>query len=264
MVEMTPDAVKKVELQPDQVAVWWLGQAGFLLKGSQGPAVAIDPYLSNSCLMSHGIQRRIPVPILPSDLPAELILASHWHPDHLDPETIRPLRERSNVHILGPHSCVRRCRAWGIPENRLHALGWGETFSYAGVRVTAVVARHMNPGALCEDANGYLVDVGKVRVYHTGDTEYDVRLRYLAGADIDVMLSCFTGTGSTLDAQEAAWLASRVRPTWLVPMHFGMFDYSDDPAATDDPAKLIQVYRRLVDEPRVVVPEVGRCITLEV
>jgi L-ascorbate 6-phosphate lactonase len=263
MAKITPHDVRRDSVNAGQVAIWWLGQAGFLFKSVQGQVVAIDPYLSNSCLVSHGLQRRIPVPISPLDIPAELILISHWHPDHLDPETIRPLNQLPDVHIVGPASCIRRCQAWGVSDDRLHALKWGETFLYQDVSVTSVMARHMNPGALCEDASGYLIDLGGIRVYHTGDTEYDVGLRSLAHSDVDIMLTCCTGTGRTLDAQEAAWLASRVRPRLLIPMHFGMFDYSNDPSATDDPMDLIGVYRRLVDDPRVVIPQVGKRILFE-
>lgn len=263
MGSIVPEDILGEQPGTGQVAIWWLGQAGFLLKSADRPVIAVDPYLSDSCAISHGLARRIPIPIAPSRLPADLVLVSHWHPDHLDPETIRSMRQRRQVHIVGPSSCIRRCRLWGVPDERLHTLNWGERFSYMSATITAVVARHMVPGALCEDANGYLIDLGGIRFYHTGDTEYDVRLRKLERAEIDVMLTCFVGIGRMLDAQEAAWLASRVRPSLLVPMHFGMFDYSDEPWATDDPSDLIRVYRRLVDQPQVVVPQMGRPIIVD-
>jgi L-ascorbate 6-phosphate lactonase len=263
VAEISPQDVLNKPLRSQQVGIWWLGLAGFLLRAAEGPVIAIDPYLSDSCALSHGLSRKIPVPMDPADLSADLILATHWHPDHLDPETIRPQRDRQDVYIAGPYSCIRKCRAWGIPEKRLHQLSWGESLNFHGVVVRAVVARHMNPGSLAEDACGYLVNTGPLRVYHTGDTEYDVRLRGLEHQGIDVMLACFTGIGQTLDAQEAAWLASRVKPRWLIPMHFGMFDYSGYSATIDDPAQLVRVYGCLVDEPRVIVPQVGNPIVLD-
>ena len=254
--DLSPKEVLRDKPEPGQLSIWWLGQAGFLLKGNRGPILAIDPYLSNDALRSHGIQRIMPIPMAPSKLPAGLVLISHWHADHLDPVTVRAQKDRTHVQVVGPPSCMYYCRGWGIPDSRLHAITTDQTIRFDGCEVRAVYARHMFPGALCEDAIGYLIDLGDVRIYHTGDTEYDVRLRFLQEAHVDIMLTCINGAGNNLDTQEAAWFASRVKPRLLIPMHIGMFD--SDPICDLD--EFIRIYSRLADDHHVVVPEVGKRI----
>jgi len=52
------------------VALWWLGQNGFLIKTLEGKVIAIDAYLSNSCQeigerAGLNFTRQIPVPLCP-------------------------------------------------------------------------------------------------------------------------------------------------------------------------------------------------------
>ncbi|MCP4406141.1 MAG: MBL fold metallo-hydrolase, partial [bacterium] len=74
------------------VALWWLGQAGFAIK-SQEKLLVIDPYLSDFLAKKyHGKffphTRMMPPPILPEELQGvDMLLCTHRHSDHLDPET---------------------------------------------------------------------------------------------------------------------------------------------------------------------------------
>ncbi|MGO9199185.1 MAG: hypothetical protein ACLQM8_01440 [Limisphaerales bacterium] len=55
-------------LGPDQAALWFLGQAGYVIR-SAGVTVAIDPYLTNSAAANAPeFTRLFPPPILPEDL----------------------------------------------------------------------------------------------------------------------------------------------------------------------------------------------------
>jgi hypothetical protein len=49
MSALTMKALKAHPTPPGAITLWWLGQAGFLLKSPAGKLVALDPYLSNSC-----------------------------------------------------------------------------------------------------------------------------------------------------------------------------------------------------------------------
>ena len=51
-------AVEAEGVGPDQVAVWWIGQAGYIVKTSGGKVIFIDAYLSGggvtSCMLHIG------------------------------------------------------------------------------------------------------------------------------------------------------------------------------------------------------------------
>src|SRR4029079_17623395 len=74
-------------------ALWWLGQSGFLLKRG-GRFLLVDPYLSDSLTKKYAatdtphvrMSRRV---VAPERLGfVDVVLATHGHTDHLDPETL--------------------------------------------------------------------------------------------------------------------------------------------------------------------------------
>ena len=74
-------------------ALWWLGQSGFLLK-RDGRFLLVDPYLSDSLTAKYAatetphvrMTRRV---VAPERLGfVDVVLATHGHTDHLDPETL--------------------------------------------------------------------------------------------------------------------------------------------------------------------------------
>src|SRR5260370_28258478 len=65
------------QLPPDTIALWWLGQAGFVLRSARS-IVYLDPFLSDR-------PARLIPPLLAAEAgpPAGLVLFTHDHWDHL-------------------------------------------------------------------------------------------------------------------------------------------------------------------------------------
>src|SRR5258708_721637 len=102
--------IREFPVPRGSVALWWLGQNGFLFKSPEGTLLSTDLYLTNSCaaLAPEGmdLSRRIPVLIPPEEIDVDLYLCTHNHPDHTDPETIERLRHKDTAYFIGPHpSC---------------------------------------------------------------------------------------------------------------------------------------------------------------
>lgn len=240
------------------VALRWLGQAGFAIQGSSSTLV-VDPYLSELCRSVHGLERRFAAPAAPAELGAAAVLVSHWHEDHLDLDSADEFVAAGAVFVAPP-SCISRLAGRGVDPDRLIAIGPGQCHEVGGAVVTAVPARHMVAGFLTEDAVGYVVEVDGVRIYHSGDTDYDRALLAAAGrGPLDVALVCVNGTGGNMNAWEAAALAAQLRPGIAVPMHFGMWAESGyGPGATLDPELFGDLYRRLSGGAPVSVPDAAR------
>jgi L-ascorbate metabolism protein UlaG (beta-lactamase superfamily) len=68
--------IEQLVVPPGQLAVWSLGQSGFVIKG--GSTIAyIDPYLSDSGA-AMGAPRRFPIPIYPAKVqPADGVFSTH-------------------------------------------------------------------------------------------------------------------------------------------------------------------------------------------
>ena len=69
-----------------------------------------------------------------------------------------------------------------------------------------------------------------IKMYFSGDTEYNERLEDLKGYNIDIMFICINGKLGNMNVKEAIRLTERVAPRVGVPMHYGMFESN-----TEDP-----------------------------
>src|SRR4051812_32826259 len=129
--------VEAASVRPDTLALWWIGQSGFMLKTPGGLIVAIDPYLTDSRSDGGRHERLLPPPINPSALRCDLILCSHDHPDHADPETLLPALRAAPALVAGPPTVCARLARLGIAPARLRRLAVGDTLVWRDVRVTA-------------------------------------------------------------------------------------------------------------------------------
>src|SRR5438552_9935605 len=89
------ERTRQREVPSGQVIAWWLGGAGFIFKTSAGTQIYVDPYLSDVVNAIFGQARAFPPPILAKHARPDLLICTHWHEDHLDPESI-PIIARHN------------------------------------------------------------------------------------------------------------------------------------------------------------------------
>jgi L-ascorbate 6-phosphate lactonase len=260
--------IAETQVQPGSVMAWWLSGTGFVLKTSAGTQLYIDPYFSDCVAQIFGIERAGPPPVPVSEARPDLVVSTHWHEDHLDPEGLPLLAKHSPATtFLGPPTCRSRLLGWMVPGERVNAITAGETFTFRDIRITAVPARHLAgiPGWEVPDAIGLMIETEGLRIYHTGDTEYDLRLRALAydtERPIDVVMAVINGTGGNMNAYEAALLTWQLRPRIAIPMHHILWkNPGNDPQSTLDPQLFADTYQRLGGTGQVALLEVGEGIT---
>jgi L-ascorbate metabolism protein UlaG (beta-lactamase superfamily) len=251
-------------VQPGTITCQWLGQAGYLLTTNRGLTVMIDPYFSDECERLEGLKRQFVPPITPNDLQPDLLLVTHGHLDHFDEPTIRAYASAGRTTLFAPPSCAARASNLGWPEAKLRSLQPGQSATRGGCHVTATFARHTLP-----DAIGLLLTIDGVRLWHSGDTEYDENLRAPALQKLDVAFLCINGGGGNMNAHEAALLAWQLKPRTVVPMHYGMWTAEDyryrgaAPDATPDPALFASTLAKLNQRMRVKILKVGETVTLK-
>ena len=245
------DQIAQATVAPGTLALWWLGGTGFVFKTPAGTQVYVDPYFSNCAAAIFGVERAFPPPVPAQDARPDLLIATHWHEDHLDPLGIPVVAKSSQCQFLTPPSCVSRMAGWGIARDRITPITVGQTHEFRDISVTAVAARHIAgvPGWETDDAVGVLLDFGGLRVYHSGDTEYDVRLRALAydkQHPIHASLLVINGTGGNMNAHEAALLGWQLGARVVIPMHHILWQgNTGGEQATLDPRLFESTYRRL-------------------
>jgi L-ascorbate 6-phosphate lactonase len=247
------------------VVAWWLGGSGFIFETPTGTQVYIDPYLSDSAKAIFGLDRAFPPPLRPEEARPDVVISTHWHEDHLDPGTIPVIgRESPATQFVMPPSALSRAVGWGVPRERILSLTSGQSVRVRDVTISHTPARHEAgiSGWEVPDAMGVVLEVAGLKIYHSGDTEYDIRLRLLKEQDFDVVLVCINGTGGNMNAYEAALLAYQLHPRTVIPMHHYLWAGAPDQEATLDPELFAETYRKLGGAGRVMIPALGAPLDL--
>ena len=222
-----------------QVALWWLGQSGFGLRGSAA-TLLVDPFLADYP------GRLVPPPFRPEQVRGlDAVAVTHDHVDHLDDESLPGLAEASpDARFVVPEPVVERVTNLGILRERVVGAQPDRPLELDGMTIHPVPACHGDEpadayGFGLESSDGlyrylgYVFDLGGVRVYHGGDTiPYEGMEERLRGLQVDVALLPINGRDAereaqgivgNLDEEEAARLAAAIGADVLVPMHYDMF-----------------------------------------
>ena len=202
--------------------ITWLGQAGLLLKTSE-VSVLIDPYFSDSVeKVNPKSYRRTPVKEELFALEPDVLLFTHDHLDHYDPESaeIFLAEGRRKKTVLCPTSVWSRVRKMGGEHNYV-LFDRGTEWTEGDLCFSAVMAAHSDPHAI-----GVVIeDLDENKIYYvTGDTLYNGEIFADLPADIDVVFLPINGVGNNMNATDAARLAGKCGARFAVPYHVGMFD----------------------------------------
>jgi L-ascorbate 6-phosphate lactonase len=216
------EEIALAEVPEGSVQLWWLGQAGFAFKTPSATVVYVDPYLSDAVERLHGFKRLSLAPLAAEDVRADLVVLTHEHADHLDPDAI-PVIARNNpvCRFAGPAGCGEGLRQAGVAQDRTIVLETGRPCNLGGVAVHAAPADH---GDFSPSAVALVLDFGDVRIMLTGDTSWRSGLfQPLFDLEPDVVLPCINGVFGNMGHVDAARLVQQAKPRYAVPCHFWTF-----------------------------------------
>ncbi len=227
--------IAATHVPPGAVAIWWLGQLSFILRGG-GRTVGIDLYLSD---YPGGARRNYPPPVLPAALTSlDVVCCTHHHSDHIDPWTLGPLASASpDAVFLLPRPCLPAVKDT-LPKDRVIGTDADSPLSVKGVEIIPIPAAHDRLEATPEgyDAQGYIFRLGPVTICHTGDTVmYDGLVERLRQHRVNILIAPINGrdyfrTGKNiignLDVREAADLAVAAGVRLLIPGHWDLFAHN--------------------------------------
>ncbi len=230
MKTINPDDLRRFCVPPGAITLWWLGQAGFILKSPQGRLVVVDPYLTNACKAigdeaGINMDRLVPPPLTPADLAmVDLYALTHSHGDHLDPETVAGYRAGGGKGpFLAPPETIQRLEQSGISRDQL-VMTWPNKVYRAGdfwIRTTFAIPL----GADDLTHVGYVVGVDQgPSVYLTGDTAYeDILATAVAPDRPDILIAVINGAFRNLSPADAARLAKQLDVRLAIPCHYDLF-----------------------------------------
>ena len=150
---------------------------------------------------------------------ANVILITHQHPDHLDADAIALLSKNSTKIIL-TSAAFDMLKKGIIMKN-------GDKKTVEGLEIEAVPAYNTTEG---RDKfhpkgrdNGYILTIGKKRIYIAGDTENIPEMASLKNIDIAFLPM---NQPYTMFPEQVADATNRIKPKILYPYHYGDSDVS--------------------------------------
>lgn len=199
--------------------ITYLGQAGLMLE-SKGVRVFVDPYLSNSVVrVNPNNYRRQPIDESFFALRPDVLVFTHDHLDHYDPDTAeRFLQVYDGITVLATRTAWDKARM--IKKTHNYVLFERHTqWTHGHLRFTAIKATHSDPYAI-----GVIIEDGEKTYYITGDTLYNTEIFADLPKDIDVVFLPVNGLGNNMNATDAARFFRETGGKVAVPFHVGMFD----------------------------------------
>lgn len=221
----------------------WLGHASFLLRVA-GVKLLFDPVLHSSL----GLRHRHPLPCQPGAVRGiDYLLLSHGHRDHLDEKTMRELAHQNpQMQILSSLRMAGLVRGMA-PGIRVQEAGWWQQYDLgpgSPLEIYYLPAAHWHRRGLA-DINrvlwgSFLIRATDKLIYFAGDTAYGEHFEAIEKlfGPIDIVLMpigaykpAYMMAQSHVNPHEAAKAANVLRAGHVVPMHYGTFDLSDEPAS---------------------------------
>lgn len=204
-----------------ELKITFLGH-GSLLLNFQGQNIYIDPF---SKVADYS---KLP--------PAQFVLITHEHRDHLDPEALAKVRTDKTIVVL-TGICAKQVEGGVVMHN-------GEVRTIGGLIIEAVPAYNLlhrrengQPFHPQGAGNGYVLTFGDQRMYIAGDTENIPEMQRLEGINWAFLPM---NLPYTMTPEMVAEAARRFRPQILYPYHYG----------DTDPARLVTL---LQAEPEIEV-----------
>lgn len=199
--------------------ITWLGQAGLLFENND-LRIMIDPYLSDHVeKINPKNYRRVPVCEKFLKLEIDVLICTHNHLDHLDPETISHYLDTDrSICVLSPKAAWDEIRKSGRNHNYI-LFNRHTEWTFKSVKFTAVKAEHTDIHPI-----GVIIDDDDKKYYVTGDTLYNTEIFNDIPHDIDVLFLPVNGAGNNMNMHDAARFANKVDAKKVVPVHWGMFD----------------------------------------
>jgi len=227
-------------LSSNEDCLVWLGHSSFYCR-INGVNMLIDPVFGDILTVKR--KTRFPVdPVLFQNI--AFVLISHDHRDHMDEASLK-LIQLSNPDVmylagLNNESLIRKF----TNSSRIETAGWYQQFSNQqfDIKFSFLPSRHWSKRGVF-DANerlwgAFVIQTNDKQIYFGGDSGYDDHYSK-AGEIFGKFDFCMLGIG----AYEPQWFMSAnhqspaeafrackdLNAEFMIPMHYGTFDLSDEP-----------------------------------
>ena len=191
-------------------SVRWLGHSAFHLSGG-GADVLVDPFLNHNPKAA----------AKPDEVPADVILLTHGHGDHLG-DTVE-IATRTGAVVVAIVELATEIAAEGV-DVRDPNLGGTVQFDWGWVKLVPAWHTAVSPSGTAHMPAGLLIHYGGHLIYHLGDTALfsDLQLIGRRGDKVDLALVPIGGH-YTMDRYDAVTAVELINPSQVIPIHYDTF-----------------------------------------
>ena len=202
--------------------LFFLGQAGFVIKSKGGTMLGVDLYLSNCVERYDGYKRLMPYLLYPTEITFDYLIASHSHYDHFDVDSIPFMLSNPTTRMYASERCRTEAQRLYITNQSINYVKVGDVRKAKDIQLSFVFCDH---GESAPDALGVIAQIDGQNLYFAGDTclRLDKVDEVIAGRKIDIMIVPINGAFGNLSEAEAVSLCDAVKPRLIIPSHYWNF-----------------------------------------
>jgi L-ascorbate metabolism protein UlaG (beta-lactamase superfamily) len=251
--------------------VVWLGHSSFFIRVN-GTTFLTDPVLYDLPLL----RRRVGLPCAPDKLTGiDFLLLSHGHRDHLDNRSIRTIYQHNpDLKALAPLQAGNLLRS-AEPHLPYQEAGWYQKYDLSpeGIEIYFLPASHWHrrgPFDMNKVLWGsFLIKTANLQLFFAGDTGFNTHFEEIESlfGPMDVCLMpvgayrpAFLMQKSHLNPHEAVRAYNVLRGGTFIPMHYGTYDLSDEPAG--EPVRLLEQIAAAGMMQGLRIPAIGEQVLL--
>lgn len=213
---------QKIMCSTGKTSIFFLGQAGFIIKSRKGTLIGIDMYLSDCVERMDGFKRLMPKILEPDDIIFDAVVTTHFHFDHYDIDSIPVLMSNGKTTLISAYDCRHYIETAKIPNERVKYMKQGDDINIEDISIKGMPCDH---GESAPEAIGLMISVDGKKIYITGDTclHKEEIERVTDHEKIDVAISPINGAFGNMNEHDAVEMCKILKPQLYIPCHYWNF-----------------------------------------
>lgn len=192
----------------------YFGHSSFAME-LQGKEVVFDPFIT-----PNPQAKKIDI----NNIPADYILLSHGHGDHV--ADCAAIAKRTNAMVVSSFEVVEWAGKQGIEKTHPMNHGGKKEFEFGTLKcVNAIHSSGLPDGSYGGNPMGFVITTKEKNFYYTGDTALTMDMQLIPRwAKLDFAVMCI-GDNFTMGYEDAIEAAKMVQTNVVVGVHYDTFPY---------------------------------------